>query len=984
MKEVNSTFNKLKAFALAVLLSYSSMASANAFDYSYVGYKLSEQSIPTIPAKLKVACKQGDQAAEIQAAIDQVSAMKADKKTGFRGAVVLDEGTYTLSQPLYIRTSGVVLRGSGHKKTILQKTGFDRGAVIYIEGIDNRQEHELKSSAVPQEVLIRRTSTKEWINSLHCSNFGAGSKLGYWGWHPGEIDLEFTRTLKKDGSYNVPLPIAFDKDCKAYSYTWTGRIENSGVENLSLESMYNKEYPMDEDHAWNGVYIANAQNCWVRVIDFRHFAGSAVIIQRTGSQITVEDCRSFEPISELGGYRRRTFLTFGERCLFQRLYSEEGINDFSTGMMAVGPNVFSQCDAVDSKGFSGSTGSYASGILFDAVNIDGGDIKFCNLGLEKYGTGWNATNSTAYQCSAAAIYADSLPDGTNNYINGCWAQFNGTGNFENCNDHQDPWSLFNAQLSNRIGEKANEITRTYLRPTKEASSPTIEQAMQFAQEAYTPRVTMKEWADVDFKSNDGKAKYFAYSANKETKKIPSFEIKNGKLLIDDALAVGNRHDAPWWNGRVRYNKMQEGTEGLTRFVPGMEFQGATDRIDTVVAHFEKNHTLLLHQNYGLWYDRRRDDHERVRRTNGDVWGPFYEQASARSGQGKAWDGLSKYDLTRLNNYYFYRLNEFAKKGAEKGMLLYNDMYFQHNILEAGAHWVDCPWRSANNINNTGFPEPVPFASDKRIFMADYFYNENDPARRELHKQFIMKELDALSDNPNVIQSIGEEFTGPYHFVKFWLETVSEWEHSSNKKATIALAVNKDVQDSILKDPALNKVVDIIAIQQWWNHSKGVFAPQGGVNMAPRQYLRKIRVGKTEFNDVYLAVKEYRKKYPEKVVIYYAKSYPEFAWAALLAGGSCPAIPFVSKEFNKDVATMNPAGAMGGVYMMANKQNHALVYIDEANKSASLNLPDGSYLVRKVDEQSGKIIETSSINIGKTEFQLSGAGVFWVTPNNEKR
>lgn len=46
---------------------------------------------------------------------------------------------------------------------------------------------------------------------------------------------------------------------------------------------------------------------------------------------------------------------------------------------------------------------------------------------------------------------------------------------------------------------------------------------------------------------------------------------------------------------------------------------------SVVAHLRDKHVVLFNQNYGLWYDRRRDDHERVRRRDGDVWAPFYEQ-----------------------------------------------------------------------------------------------------------------------------------------------------------------------------------------------------------------------------------------------------------------------------------------------------------------------------------------------------------------------
>ena len=88
-----------------------------------------------------------------------------------------------------------------------------------------------------------------------------------------------------------------------------------------MVSDYNKQYPKDEDHAWVGVSIENAENCWVRRVNFKHFSGSAVIVQRTGSRITVEDCISREPISEVGGMRRCTFFTLGQLCLFQRCYS---------------------------------------------------------------------------------------------------------------------------------------------------------------------------------------------------------------------------------------------------------------------------------------------------------------------------------------------------------------------------------------------------------------------------------------------------------------------------------------------------------------------------------------------------------------------------------------------------------------------------------------------------------------------------------------
>jgi hypothetical protein len=71
--------------------------------------------------------------------------------------------------------------------------------------------------------------------------------------------------------------------------------------------------------------------------------------------------------------------------------------------------------------------------------------------------------------------------------------------------------------------------------------------------------------------------------------------------------------------------LKKASPAITRFVPGREGLGLTDRIDSVVSFMKQKNILVFDQNYGLWYDRRRDDHERIRRRDGDVWGPFYAQ-----------------------------------------------------------------------------------------------------------------------------------------------------------------------------------------------------------------------------------------------------------------------------------------------------------------------------------------------------------------------
>ncbi|MBK8953547.1 MAG: hypothetical protein IPM85_16095 [Chitinophagaceae bacterium] len=370
---------------------------------------------------------------------------------------------------------------------------------------------------------------------------------------------------------------------------------------------------------------------------------------------------------------------------------------------------------------------------------------------------------------------------------------------------------------------------------------------------------------------------------------------------------------------------------ITRFVPGRTGKGLTDDLNEVVMEMKTTNTIAIEHNYGLWYDRRRDDHERIRRMDGEVWPPFYELPFARSGIGTAWDGLSKYDLTKYNKFYWGRLKQFADLADQNGLLLIHQNYFQHNIIEAGAHYADFPWRTANNINNTGFMEPVNYAGDKRIFYAEQFYDITNPVRRELHKKYIRQCLNNFKENSGVIQLISEEYTGPLHFVKFWLDVIREWEKETGKHPIIGLSVTKDVQDSILALPAYAAVVDLIDIRYWHYQADGTtYEPKGGQSLAPRQHARLLKPKKTSFEQVYRAVKECKEKFPGKAVMYSGDSYHEFGIAAFMAGGSMVNLNAdIDKELLKAVIGMKPVKSANKNEYILSDGKKSLIYNTEA-------------------------------------------------------
>lgn len=959
-------------------------------DYSTCGYHASETAIPDVANAVYVECSDGDMHDILQKAIDYVSSLKPDKN-GRRGAVLLGAGTFNIDKPLRISESGVVLRGSGQDKTTIVKRGIDRGALLYIEGdmsmscgdtiaIDGTKTPagattltiaSAKGLKTGDRIRIVRPSTREWIESLGCYDFGGD--LDYTGWKPGDIDITWDRTIVSATGNDITIdaPITTTLDAKyGGGFVVTGHnrgeITECGVENMTLASEHNQWNPKDEDHCWDAIWIDKARDCWVRRMDFKAFAGSAVNIQKNTSRITVEDCIASEPVSEVGGWRRGVFITRGQQTLVQRCVSRKGIHDFAAGFCAAGPNAFVQCEGEESLGFSGSIGSWAAGLLFDIVNIDGNDIAFKNLEQFQFGTGWNSANSMMWQCTGSTLWCYS-PDADNrSSANGCWGTLTGNAEWTSSNEHVQPRSLFYAQLEKRVGE--SKAINGYILPrsTNATSSPEIEQAQEMARQSLTvPRLTLEMWLDsIPYTASTDPGgvkdiKNVKLKNNKVAKDIaqaPKFAITNGHITADGRLVTGNRYHIPWWAGRVKDSFVKKGAKpAITRFVPGREGLGWTDRIDSVVNYLKANGYCMLDHNYGLWYDLRRTDHERVRRADGNVEAPFYEQPFSRTGKGTAWDGLSRYDLTKPNLWYWSRLKEFAEKGAKQGLMLFHENYFQHNIIEAGAHWVDCPWRPVNNINGTDFPEPVPFTGDKRIFMAEQFYNIDNPKLRPLHKQYIRQCLENFKDDDNVVQLISEEYTGPLHFTRFWLETIAEWEAETGRHPLIALSCTKDAQDAILADPELSKVVDIIDIRYWHYNTQGLWAPPAGKNMAPRQFMRKMKVGKTGFAEAYKAVKEYRTKYPDKAVTFFAQQYPQYGWAILMAGGSCPNVPVKDGKFLSDVAKMAYISGEGDSkqQMIGSPEVGYVIYSHDGHPTMN-GIKPGTYATYAIDVQDGKV------------------------------
>lgn len=489
-------------------------------DFSNAGYKGGGVAIPYVAVKETVWPVLGDNADSIQAAIDRVAALAPDA-SGFKGAVLLKMGWYQLDKPLYIKASGVVLRGEGRSDvgTILygkipkpaeQGAGrrFSRPALINFEGESGvmpieGSKQEITDEYVPvgavsfkvtssigfkkgDKVLVRRIGNEDWIQKIGLDSATVGRNR----WRPFDINFDRIIVDISGNTIRVDAPIftAIEKRWgggELYKYN-DGRIEQVGIENLRGISEYDpsartrdygnmdrdqlgaefryqgEPYFSDENHYSNFINFSNVKNAWVRNMAALHF-GSSVIQANAGTKwITVQDCESREPVSMRWGGRRFTFQMNGQFCLVQRCVSQKGRHSFVLQGSEASGNVFLECTAINPYSSSEPHNRWVNGVLYDNVKAP------LTARFWDYIIGWAGANIVFWNCEGD--YLTQQPPTAQNYSFGHIGLnavvFNAAlqdltkrnGHVESMDRHVTPHSLYLTQLNERLGEAAVKNT----------------------------------------------------------------------------------------------------------------------------------------------------------------------------------------------------------------------------------------------------------------------------------------------------------------------------------------------------------------------------------------------------------------------------------------------------------------------------------------------------------------------------------------------
>lgn len=451
-------------------------------DFSHVGYMYGDEPIPDIPTVVEVSPVEGDDGATIQAAINQVKAI-VPGSNGYRGAVLLKKGTYQVTGKIFIDVSGIVLRGEGQTEdgTVVIADGtVKRDFVVIGKGngfeVLTYSETDIVEDYVPvgrkfvvvddasqyssgDRITVYRPGTEKWISDIKMDQInnddGQTSQ-----WNPDGYSFHYERVVTGVSGDTIffrnPIVMAMERQYgggKVFKCR-SNRIEKVGVEDIYFKSAYKSA--TDEEHAWKAVVFQSIEHGWVRNITSRYFGYACVSVEDAARSITVENCHSRDPISEISGGRRYSFNLSGSLALFKDCTTTEGRHDFVTGSRVKGPSVFTNCSATDAHADSGPHHRWATGTLYDIIHTDGA-LNVQDRGPSGSGHGWAGANQVFWNCTGRSSVCQSPWTSAKNYNfgfigdkapgalpdrpDGVWVGHNRPGIF--------PESLYQAQLESR-------------------------------------------------------------------------------------------------------------------------------------------------------------------------------------------------------------------------------------------------------------------------------------------------------------------------------------------------------------------------------------------------------------------------------------------------------------------------------------------------------------------------------------------------------
>ena len=370
----------------------------------------------------------GDDGLAINAALNALGAI-SNNANGFRGVVFLGPGTYHISSTnaIVMRNDGVVLKGSGSSSstgTVLYAETLTPYNLITVQGDfssrvgDSNNFFYTNVSAVMVEPVVpagTRTFRVSGTAGFHVGDHVQVARPVLWDWvHALDMDQLYNTWLgigadsgiyerviqRIEGNWltvDTPLPQTFwlqymNGIVQPFAWDGNGRVQNCGVEDLSVWSNYHDDplagEQLDMDHALSAVTFSAVENGWARNVVAHNFGSDTFHVMNECKCVTIAECQNLTPVGFLqppSGVIIPCRYSFhlesqSQYVLVRDCYANDARHDYVLSDRVPGPNAFVRCATDNAHAESGPHERWSTGALFDDVSSNGNEIQASNLG----------------------------------------------------------------------------------------------------------------------------------------------------------------------------------------------------------------------------------------------------------------------------------------------------------------------------------------------------------------------------------------------------------------------------------------------------------------------------------------------------------------------------------------------------------------------------------------------------------------------------
>jgi len=398
-------------------------------DFSYAGYKNSEEPIPVLPATDTInGPSGGDDQPMIQATLDAIG-VRTPNAEGIRGVLLLRAGNYQLNSSLIVEHSGVILRGEGQDAsgTVLD-FGSETLGIRFGGGQEDRNWRNTTGTAVDiitnlvrtgdrhfvvadpaefsvgDQVVIRHLSTADWIEAIHYGGVDDPNEL----WEAGDAEITYNRFIQgiQGDTIFIDAPVFNNLDASLsvstlQKYDDSDMTQFNGLENLRITFDANKDI---ENY---GVIFKQTIDSWAKNVTLLNITRDG-FQTNTALRITIDS-------TEVVGYSHVdrgswAYLYNLDDCsqlvLISHAKASEGRHNYiSNGTSSVSGCVFHKVESGNAKYNSEGHRLWSQGLLYDQLEHTGSELPgndrvlaFMNRGASGSGHGWSTVNSVAWNC----------------------------------------------------------------------------------------------------------------------------------------------------------------------------------------------------------------------------------------------------------------------------------------------------------------------------------------------------------------------------------------------------------------------------------------------------------------------------------------------------------------------------------------------------------------------------------------------------------